>query len=120
MKQNISELPSVIDQGGIRFGSQDWGDMNVSNIHLPAGADATPLLKGMPRDLCECPHWGLVLKGSIHVSYADGSTETVRAGDVYYWPSGHTVATTEDYEAIEFSPAAEMATVIEHLKQQLS
>lgn len=32
--------------------------------------------------------WGTVLRGSIHVRFADGSEETVRAGQVYYWPPG--------------------------------
>ena len=38
----------------------------------------------MPQNLCPCPHWGTVLKGSIHVTFADGSVETVKAGEVYY------------------------------------
>ncbi|MDZ7685360.1 MAG: hypothetical protein U5O39_10495 [Gammaproteobacteria bacterium] len=33
-------------------------------------------------DLCQCPHWGTVVKGSIRVTYADGSEEVVRAGEV--------------------------------------
>jgi len=94
--------------------------MNVARIRFPKGADATPLLVGMPGDLCPCPHWGTVLRGSIHVRYADGSHETVRAGDVYYWPPQHTVWVDEDYEAIEFSPSQAMRELIEHLSSRLA
>jgi quercetin dioxygenase-like cupin family protein len=74
----------------------------------------------MPQNLCQCPHWGTVLKGSINVRYADGREETVRAGDVYYWPPGHTVWVDEDYEAVEFSPSEAMGLVIDHLKSKLA
>jgi hypothetical protein len=61
----------------------------------------------------------VVVKGSIHVDYADGRGETVRAGEVYYWPPGHAVRLDEDYEAIEFSPHAEMGKVIDHLRMKM-
>ena len=41
------------------------------------------------------------------------------ADEVYYWPPGHTVRVDEDYEAIEFSPSAEMGELIEHLAAKL-
>ena len=78
-----------------------------------------PLLEGLPQSLCPCPHWGTVLKGSIHVRYADGREEVVRAGDVYYWPPGHTVWVDEDYEAVEFSPSRPMCDLIDHLNSKL-
>ncbi len=32
----------------------------VSSVRLlPKGADLSPMLKGLPDDLCQCPHWGL-------------------------------------------------------------
>jgi len=119
MKMKKSDLPATINNAGVVFNGVDWGAMNVSNIHLPAGADAAPLLEGLPNDHCQCPHWGMVLKGSIKVSYEDGSEEHVNAGDVYYWPSGHTVSTSDDYESIEFSPAGEMNEVLDHIKSKL-
>ncbi len=72
-----------------------------------------------PDNLCQCPHWGTVVKGSIHVTYADGTEETVNAGEVYYWPSGHTVRVDEDYEAIEFSPSDQMSELMSHLEAKL-
>ena len=61
----------------------------------------------------------MVLQGSIKVEYADGTTERVCEGEVYYWPPGHTVSVDEDYRAIEFSPREEMNTLIEHLRLKL-
>lgn len=120
MKMCCEHMPDRINTGGIRIQSQDWGMLNVSNIHFPAGADAKPLLKGLPGDMCQVPHWGMVLQGSIRVDYADGTTETVEAGDVYHWPPGHSVSVAEDYRAIEFSPVEGMNQVIEHLKKGLA
>ena len=96
------------------------GELNVARIRFPKGADATPLLEGLPQNLCPCPHWGTVLQGSIHVRYADGREEVVRAGDVYYWPPGHTVWVDEDYEAVEFSPSGPMCDLIDHLNAKLA
>lgn len=120
MKHLRNELPTRLHEGDICIQAQDWGDMNIARIRLPKGADAKPLLEGLPRDHCQCPHWGAVLKGSIHVRYEDGHEETVRAGEVYYWPPGHTVRVDEDYESIEFSPSEAMGEVIDHLNKKLA
>lgn len=119
MKQSRNEMPTRLEAGGVTIQAQDWADLNVARIRFPKGTDAAPLLEGLPQDLCPCPHWGMVLKGSIRVRYADGREEVVRAGDVYYWPPGHTVRVDEDYEAIEFSPSGAMGELLEHLKSKL-
>lgn len=120
MKQNKDDLPTVIDQGGVCFRGIDWSEMNVSKVQLPKGADAKPLLAGLPQNLCQCPHWGYVLRGSIQVTYSDGTEETVNAGQVYYWPPGHSVRAIDDYEAVEFSPASGMAEVMSHLAKKMA
>jgi hypothetical protein len=120
MKLHAHQLPVRLEAGGVCIQAQDWSDLNVARIRFPKGADATPLLEGLPGNLCQCPHWGTVIKGSIQVTYADGTEETVCAGEVYYWPPGHTVRVDEDYEALEFSPSEPMCRVIDHLKTRLS
>ena len=92
----------------------------MRNIDLPAGADLRPLLAGLPEDRCACPHWGYVMEGSITLRCADGSEETTRAGDLYYWPGGHTAWTDEGVKFVEFSPAEEIAPVLAHLGAQLA
>jgi len=120
MKHDLNQLPVRLQAGAICIQGQDWSEMNVARIRFPKGADAAPLLQGMPGNLCQCPHWGIVVKGSIQVRYANGTEEVVRAGEVYYWPPGHTVRVDEDYEAVEFSPSGPMGLVIQHLKEQLA
>jgi hypothetical protein len=79
-------------------------------ISLPAGLDASPLLRGLPDDRCPCPHWGYVVKGRLRVTSPDGE-ETCAAGDLYHMPPGHTFVVEEDAELVEFSPPRQMDEV---------
>jgi hypothetical protein len=60
------------------------------------------------------------MEGSITLRYADGTEETVRAGDTYYWPAGHTGWTDDGVVFLEWSPTDEIAPVLEHLGAQLA
>ena len=119
MKSNVENLPIAHEALGEMIRGQDWGGMTSAYMQYPTGLDFCPLLEGLERDHCQCPHWGIVVKGSIHVSYANGTEETVSAGEVYYWPPGHTVRVDEDYEAIEFSPSDQMGELMNHLEAKL-
>ena len=67
--------------------------------------DATPLLKGLPDDLCQCPHWGYVIKGTMTWRFADRE-EIYQAGDAYYAPPGHVpVQHQPGTEVVQFSPS---------------
>jgi hypothetical protein len=77
--------------------------------------DLAPLLKGLPNDLCPCPHWIYVIKGRSRVTYADGSEEIQKAGDLCYLPPGHTAVIEEDIEFVEFSRPAEIQPVLDHV-----
>ena len=50
----------------------------------------------------------------------DGTEETTSAGELYYWPGGHTGWTDEGVTFLEFSPAEQLQPVLEHLAAQLS
>jgi hypothetical protein len=65
--------------------------------------DDAPLLKGLPNDRCQCPHWGYLLSGRMVVRYED-QEEVVEAGDVYYMAPDHTIAVDAGTVLIEFSP----------------
>jgi Cupin domain len=70
--------------------------------------DGGPLLKGLPDDRCQCPHWGYVLSGRIKFTYADGE-EVFEAGDAFYTPPGHIPVIHEaGTEFVMFSPAEEL------------
>ena len=120
MRSDIEGIPVELKVDGIETHGVEWGDILVRHLDLPAGVDFTPLFKGLPGDRCQCPHWGYVLEGAITVQYADGTEETTGAGELYYWPGGHTGWTDNGVVFVEFSPAEQLQPVLEHLGAQLS
>jgi hypothetical protein len=120
MHAGTHDVPIEMQAGGIETRGTQWGDITVRTLDLPPGTDFTPLMKGLPDDRCQCAHWGYVLSGSITVRYADGLEETTRAGELYYWPGGHTGWTDDGVTFIEFSPAADIAPVLAHFAAQFA
>jgi hypothetical protein len=120
MRSDIYGIPVEMKLDGIETRGVTWGDLLVRHVDLPAGVDFTPLFKGLPDDRCQCPHWGYVLQGAITVRYADGTQETTGAGELYYWPAGHTGWTDQGVTFLEFSPAEQLQPVLDHLGTQLS
>jgi len=113
MRASRDELTEVL---GPAVRAADWGDLRSIAISLPAGTDLAPLLRGLPDDLCSCPHWGYVIKGRMRMSTAEGD-EVLRAGDLYHLPPGHTGVVEEDFECIEFSPPAAHEQVLDIVKR---
>jgi len=67
--------------------------------------DGTPLMKGLPDDRCQCPHWGYVITGTMTYRYGDRD-EVYEAGDAFYTPPGHVpVKHQPGTEVVMFSPA---------------
>ncbi len=114
-------VPGAIVRQATNFGDASrYGTMAADYFTLGPGPDIAPLLKGLEGDLCQSPHWGFLPEGEITVTYSDGTEETVRSGDMFYWPAGHTVRVGSDAEVIMFSPQAEHCAVVDHLKKQLA
>jgi uncharacterized cupin superfamily protein len=59
-----------------------------------------------------------MLKGAIHVSYADGTEEVCKAGEMFYWPAGHTVRVEEDTSFVEISPKHELKKIYDHIGEK--
>ena len=121
------DIPARIDApGAVARVKTDFGDatgygkISGEYFSMGAGADIAPLLKGREGDLCQAPHWGYLLRGEITVTYADGSEEAIRGGDLFYWPPGHTVRVGQDAEVILFSPQEEHNKVIEHMRGKMA
>lgn len=114
-------VPGAIARQQLDFGdAAGYGKMAGEYFSLKTGTDIAPLLKGLENDLCQSPHWGYVIEGEVTVTYSDGKDETVSAGDLFYWPPGHTVRVGRDAEVILFSPQAEHCNVVEHLPAERS
>jgi hypothetical protein len=113
-------MPIALELPVATFRVTEWDDMAVAFVTLSAGADAAPLLEGLQGDKCQCPHWGYMLEGAIHVTYADGTEEVCKAGEMFYWPSGHTVRVEEDTKFVEFSPRQELKHVYDHIGKKVA
>ena len=70
--------------------------------------------------MCQCPHWGFVLRGQLTTTDANGVRETVHANDLFHWPPGHNVKVDADAEIIMFSPQHEHTKVIDHMIAKVS
>ena len=80
--------------------------INITSFH--EDIDATPLMKGLPDDRCQCPHWGYVISGAVTFRYADHQ-ELFETGDAFYTPPGHVPVKHEPgTEIVFFSPSAEL------------
>jgi hypothetical protein len=94
----------------------DWGGVTVAFEKAHAGQDASAMVKGLPDDRCQAPHWGYLFTGKIVVDYGDRS-ETVEAGQAYYIAPGHLITFLEDSEALEFTPTEELEKTFEAVRR---
>ena len=114
------QVPGATARQKTDFGdASGYSGMGGEYFSLGAGTDITELLKGLEGDLCQSPHWGYLIEGKVTVTFADGASEMVSGGDLFYWPPGHTVRADDGAEIILFSPEHEHTMVIDHLKSKL-
>jgi mannose-6-phosphate isomerase-like protein (cupin superfamily) len=126
MKVRKEAIPAEIDSpGAIARHQRDFGDASgygtiaAEYFTLAKGTDITALLEGLEDDHCQSPHWGYLIDGELTVTYTDGSEEVDEAGDVFYWPPGHTVRADEDTDVVLFSPQEEHGAVIDHMRNKM-
>jgi len=123
-KENVSvkmQVPGAVLRQQSDFGdASGYGKISGEYFSLAAGVDTTPLFVGLEGDLCQCPHWGYVLAGTITTTDAGGAQESVSQGDLFYWPPGHTVRVDQDAEIVLFSPQHEHTCVMEHMISKMN
>ena len=96
------------DHGPVVDRSEDLDDYRVNFLTFREDLDHTPLLKGLPDDQCQCPHWGYVTRGKLTFRFGDRE-EVFEAGDAFYAPPGHIpIHTVPGSECVQFSPAEEL------------
>jgi hypothetical protein len=110
----LEELPVAIEDGDVQVRLRDEDGLSVGFVRLPAGADLRPATKGLPNDLCPCPHRGYMIKGRVRMHTLDGHQDFA-AGEAFYWAPGHAPEALEDSEYVDFSPTEEFRRVIEHI-----
>jgi len=121
MKINKKDLPVIMETPDLILRNKSgFGDLAIAFNELPKGTDFRPLLNGLDNNSCHCDHWGYILEGAIRIFYDDKSEELCRAGDVYYWPAGHTGIVEEDVKFIEFSPQHEFKEVMDHIGKKMA
>ncbi len=114
------EAQIQMEGGGVELRTHEiGGDMTVAFIRVPAGWDLGPMLVGLPDDLCQCPHWGYVLRGRMKLRTKDGD-EVYEAGQAFYWSPGHAPMALEDSEYVEFSPTTGLNELIDQVKAHLA
>ena len=114
-KLSQDSAPNVQDAGPAIDRSGDLDDTTVSFVTIRHSHSLAPLLRGLPGDSCQCPHWGYLLAGTITVSYADRE-ETYQAGDAFYMTPGHVPAAEAGTEFIQFSPKDQLAETLAVIK----
>lgn len=118
MEAFTRETMSVAMEGdGLEIRLDKAGEMTVGLFRLPAGTDLRAQLHGLEGDLCQCPHWGYMLKGTVRMHTPTGPKD-YQAGQAFYWAPGHAPEALQDVEYIDFSPTQELNAVLAHLQQQ--
>src|SRR5205809_7742073 len=107
-KVSSASAAHVEDYGVAEDRHEELDDYSVNFLSIRQGMDLAPLMKGLPDDRCQCPHWGYVFKGRLTFRFADRE-EVHEAGDAFYLPPGHVGVSNEPgTEFVQFSPSAEL------------
>src|SRR5262245_13423155 len=106
-KASRATAPRTAEGPGYEGHFAELAGYTVAFEEFSDGGDFAPLFRGLPDDRCQSHHWGIVVKGRLTFTYADG-VDVVEAGEAYYAPPGHTPAAEPGTETIEFSPSDEL------------
>ena len=117
-KVSRASAANVGGGGPVEDRHEDVGGYTVNFVTFNADVDATELMRGLPDDRCQCPHWGYVLKGRIPFRFADRD-EVVEAGDAFYLPPGHVPIVEAGTEIVQFSPSEPLHEVSRHLEAKM-
>ena len=97
----------------------DWGGITVAFEKAHKGQDASSMVKGLPDDRCQAPHWGFLFSGTMIVDYGDRQ-ETIEGGEAYYVAPGHKITFETDCEALEFTPTDALNVTLEAARRNFA
>jgi hypothetical protein len=120
MPRLSKQSATLVDDFGVAEDRHDDIDgYTVNFVTIRESHDLAPMLSVLPGGQCQCPHWGVVFKGQLTVTYTD-HTETIEAGEAFYMPPGHTPAAVAGTELVQFSPAKELAATMEAVRKGMA
>ena len=94
------------------------GGYTVNFLTFNVDSDGTELVRGLPGDQCQCPHWGYVFKGKLTFR-TDRGEEVFGPGDAFYLSPGHIPIIEAGSEYLQFSPSDELHVVSDHMVQKM-
>ena len=110
------KMPLILEIPGAKLYGQAVDGMSFNYWVIDQKQELGPVLKGLPHDSCPCPHWGLVIKGRIDLTYPDGKKQTVKAGECCYMPPNHNPVIHAGTTFFDLSPTKEFNKVMNHVK----
>jgi hypothetical protein len=110
------ELPEAEIVPGYSSRMADWNGMTVAFEKAHAGQDASAMVKGLPDDRCQAPHWGYLFSGRMTVDYGDRQ-ETIEGGQAYTIAPGHHSSFHTDCEALVFTPTDALEQTLEAVRR---
>src|SRR5262245_60526353 len=98
-KVSRETVAEVMDAGVVVDRHSDLDGYTFSFLTFNVETDGTELLRGLPDDQCQCPHWGYVFKGRVGFRSA-GQEEWYEPGDAFYIAPGHVPLSSADSEVL--------------------
>ena len=114
-----NRIAEIDDYGVVEDRHEDVEDTTIQFVTFREDVDAAPLLRGLPDNRCNCPHWGYVFKGKVTFDFGDRQ-EVYEAGDAFYITHGHIPSAEPGTEYLQFSPAEELQRVSAHMQENMA
>jgi hypothetical protein len=114
-----NRIAETDDYGVVEARHEDVEGTAIQSLTIREDVDAAPLMRGLPDDRCNCPHWGYVFKGKLTFGLGDRE-EVYEAGDAFYITHGHIPRAEPGTEYLQFSPAEELHAVSAHMQKNMA
>ena len=106
------------DHGLVEVRTIELDGVTVDELTVKQPVDMSFMLSSLPDGRCQCPHWGIVRKGSFVVDYGDHQ-DTVHTGDVFHMTPGHVPTYEVGTELVQFSPTDELKATDEAIQKAM-
>lgn len=114
-----SRIAEVDDYGPVEDRHEDVNGTTIQFLTFREDVDASPLMRGLPDDRCNCPHWGYVFKGKLIFDLGDRE-EVYGPGEAFHLAPGHIPRAEPGTEYLQFSPAEELRVVSEQMQKNFA